>query len=670
MIDIIIPIYNAFSQVSRCIESVLRETTADFRLILIDDGSEPALVEYLQEIAESAPNIILVENQENLGFVKTVNKGLEYELDSYREKFKIILNSDTIVTPRWLEKFTSCFDSAEDIGLACPVSNNAENLSISMPSGFNYLSLAQKVDDIPTTEYPDITTAVGFCMGIRADLLRDLGVFDEIFSPGYGEESDYHFRTLCRGFRSVLIPNCFVYHEGDASFSARKQEIISRNRPIFDDRWKQIYLNELSFSDKQMPMSAYENIVELRNKHDLVVFLPTAKLFGGIIVAFEIINRLVQRGIDATAIILDKNPATGIELLFEPYYILEEELPQKLPESKIYAATFHRTVAQTLLAKSKFPNSRLWYLVQGYEGWFPGSSLEEVALSYDSIETKICVSEWLNTLVKKQTKRDNIVIANGVDRYLFSPSDQATSEGTTQKKERLSLFTMTRDDPQNGWKLSLEVFKRIQQLDLPVDIIVMGDKAEDDKITPYVTEAYTHLSRKEVAKKLRQCDIFLDTSLVQGFGLMGLEAMACGVATILSKSGGVNDYSHGDANILVELCDVEEIVASIQELCNDRAKLYQLKVNGIKRAQDFCWNKVIDKYENLFKEAIAKQNAETVSPRALEYLSHRYLDSRQELIDAKQEFHEKLSSTQAHQIGTEQFVAKPGTIMYKLISNQ
>ena len=63
-------------------------------------------------------------------------------------------------------------------------------------------------------------------MAFRRELLQEVGLFDEIYSPGYGEDSDYHFKALCAGYRSVLVGDCFIYHKSEASFSERRNELM------------------------------------------------------------------------------------------------------------------------------------------------------------------------------------------------------------------------------------------------------------------------------------------------------------------------------------------------------------------------------------------------------------------------------------------------------------
>ena len=93
-IDIIVPIYNAYEFTEECIKSVIRNTDLNkHTLVLINDKSPdekilPMLQKYRNENQDK--KIVVLDNEENMGFVKTVNKGMQYS-----ENDVILLNSDT-----------------------------------------------------------------------------------------------------------------------------------------------------------------------------------------------------------------------------------------------------------------------------------------------------------------------------------------------------------------------------------------------------------------------------------------------------------------------------------------------------------------------------------------------------------------------------------------------
>ena len=96
-VDIIVPIYNAYEFTEECIKSVIEHTDLkENTLVLINDKSPdekvyPMLLKYRDENTDK--KIVVLENDKNAGFVKTVNRGMQHSNNDV-----ILLNSDTEVT--------------------------------------------------------------------------------------------------------------------------------------------------------------------------------------------------------------------------------------------------------------------------------------------------------------------------------------------------------------------------------------------------------------------------------------------------------------------------------------------------------------------------------------------------------------------------------------------
>lgn len=242
--DVIVPVYNAWQDVVTCVASVRRHTRPEtYRLVLIDDQSpDPRIAEYFAALAEERDaSLILLRNPENLGFVGTVNRGMALHPDSD----VVLLNSDAIVTAGWLEKLRRCAGSDPQIGTITPFSNNAEICSFPLLCQDNDLALLpdielinQAMEHAAVPSYPEIPTAVGFCMFIRRRLMREIGLFDaETFGLGYGEENDFCMRAIRAGYRNVLCDDTFVAHTGGRSFDSKKLALMEKNSRLLVDRY-------------------------------------------------------------------------------------------------------------------------------------------------------------------------------------------------------------------------------------------------------------------------------------------------------------------------------------------------------------------------------------------------------------------------------------------------
>ncbi len=224
--DIIIPVYGAAELLRRCLASVDAHTElARHRLLIVVDGPQDAGVENLLRGRD------LLCNDARLGFTGSVNRGM-----GATTRDVILLNSDTVVTPRWVEKLIAAAYSNGDIGTVTPLSNHATLCSIPrafeenlLPRGFDAQSFGELVESCSVREYPRLPTGVGVCMYIRRALLDDIGLFDaERFGLGYGEENDFCFRALARGWIHVADDATFIQHAGHGSFGASRKALQRR----------------------------------------------------------------------------------------------------------------------------------------------------------------------------------------------------------------------------------------------------------------------------------------------------------------------------------------------------------------------------------------------------------------------------------------------------------
>lgn len=243
MIDIIVPVYNSYNYLKECVESILKKTPGDnWRLILINDKStEKEVNDYFKRLKkEKNKKLIILENNQNLGFVGTVNRGMQYDT----KNDVLLLNSDTVVTKNWLRKIHKCAYSSEEIAAVTPLSNNGDICSVpnfgidnEIPKGFTVDEFAQMIEEKSLQLYPEIPTVHGFCVYIKRKMLDMFGYFDvEHFAKGYGEENDFSRRVKEGGFMTVLADDTFIYHKGSASFSiALKKKLGAKNIVVLEE---------------------------------------------------------------------------------------------------------------------------------------------------------------------------------------------------------------------------------------------------------------------------------------------------------------------------------------------------------------------------------------------------------------------------------------------------
>jgi len=294
-VDIVVPIYNARADVEACVASVLRHANGDWRLILVDDAStDETLVRFLKDSAAQHERLVYLRNAVNGGFVVTANHGMR--LAEGRDV--LLLNSDTIVTERFLEKHIACVYHDDRIGIASPFTNNGTVCSIpefcqdnDLPGDIDIDTYADLVERISFKEYPELVTAVGFCMYIRAAVIKQIGHLDEVaFGRGFGEENDLCERAKKKGWQIRLVDDCFIAHMGKASFGAEGKALEHENSKVLA-RMHPNYFPDVHRYIAKNPLRPLQNNVrlhlhrEVRRNHRAALFMlhasPLAAHSGG-----------------------------------------------------------------------------------------------------------------------------------------------------------------------------------------------------------------------------------------------------------------------------------------------------------------------------------------------------------------------------------------------------
>lgn len=231
------------------------------------DGPQSSSVNSIVDgvVASHTDAIIRLENPKRAGFVAAVNVGMRIS-----ERDVVLLNSDTVVTADWLERLMDAAYSSGDIGTVTPFSNHATLCSIPrpheenlLPTGFDAATFDRLVEGVSQRVYPRVPTGVGMCLYIRRALIDEIGVFDEVtFGLGYGEENDFCFRALKRGWLNVIDDATFVYHAGEGSFGSsaiqaqrRGSAALARLHPEYDDTIGEFMSNDSTAPARQRVMA-------------------------------------------------------------------------------------------------------------------------------------------------------------------------------------------------------------------------------------------------------------------------------------------------------------------------------------------------------------------------------------------------------------------------------
>ncbi|KFF73410.1 hypothetical protein HX13_20930, partial [Chryseobacterium sp. P1-3] len=108
-VSIIIPVYNQIRYTLNCLYTIEQyDKYVSKEIIIINDNSSDETLEYLNKI----PGIIVIDNSENLGFLRNINKGIH----AAKGKYVYILNNDVEVQENYLSSLLNVFETKENVG--------------------------------------------------------------------------------------------------------------------------------------------------------------------------------------------------------------------------------------------------------------------------------------------------------------------------------------------------------------------------------------------------------------------------------------------------------------------------------------------------------------------------------------------------------------------------
>ena len=596
--DIIIPIYNSPEWVKMCVYALYKNTPDEYigKVILMNDNSDELTCNCIRNLEKKYPKIEVYKNENNLGFIKNVNRGM----DKTTAEYILLLNTDCLVSKNTIPKLIDHMEKNKKIGLICPISSNAANLSYDIPEHYSYM----QVNDLFYENFKgmnfDACTVVGNCLMISRECMQKTGYLDEIYGMGYGDETDYQFKAHEQGFEAKVAIDTYVYHKSEVSFgtSPEKQKRLDHNRAIFFERWGEQYNKKMQEYVKNDPIEYIKNNLKIDKKPEpnILFFLPDIhQKAGGVHVIVDIVNYLNINGYFAN-ILTERIHEYKEIMIFSPSFMKDiKEVNPKCIAGTIYPTIFFcETIA-------KHYNIPCVNFMQGYEPCFDNGEIYSWAeLACKNSQNILAISEFLQKKCKENFGKEAKVIPNSINTDLLYNSDK-------QIKDKKQVTFVFRDNFAKGDFILSEILKllTLKNYNFEINVIYMREimfpinNNENLKINFYKGP----LNRKEVSNILFKTDIFVDASLMEGFGLMALEAMAAGAVPVMSQSFGVDEYAEDSKNcfIIKEVNNAEKYVEKIEELLKDKEKLKEMSKNAQDKALEFDIDKNVKKYIEYFK---------------------------------------------------------------------
>lgn len=271
-VQIVIPVFNAAMDLNELLASIFRNTASPFEVILSDDCSGDFAARRIDSWLLSDPRVKHIRHKENVGYTRNINIALQ----STVSEFVVLINSDTLVPPRWLERMINLLQIHGDVAAVGPVSNAASWQSVPLtkaadggwavnmlPPMVDVDEMDSYVEELSTLSYPRFPLLNGFCTVFRKSALDEVGYFDdENFPQGYGEENDLCLRLGYAGWNLRVADDTYVFHKKSKSFDNDRRSILSkRANSILKSKHPEV---KFTFLEEEMRTAA--GMVELRRR--------------------------------------------------------------------------------------------------------------------------------------------------------------------------------------------------------------------------------------------------------------------------------------------------------------------------------------------------------------------------------------------------------------------
>ncbi|HLX29250.1 MAG TPA: glycosyltransferase [Casimicrobiaceae bacterium] len=227
-IDIVVSLDREQGDVRRTVERVLASTRGAFSLVLLDDASDDSSFDAL---ARGDPRVERVRHPRRLGRVAAIDSILERSSGDV-----VLLASDAVVTPGWLDGLVRCAASDARIATVSPLSNDTMSQDEALDDDeLARIGAAAAASAAPT--YPDLPTGARACMLVRRAAIDAIGLLDPAFDDIAQAQCDFCLRAWRAGFRNVLADDVFVAeiacHAAEARMDSRDAERLSRLHPHY-----------------------------------------------------------------------------------------------------------------------------------------------------------------------------------------------------------------------------------------------------------------------------------------------------------------------------------------------------------------------------------------------------------------------------------------------------
>ena len=206
---------------------------------------------------------------------------------------------------------------------------------------------------------------------------------------------------------------------------------------------------------------------------------------------------------------------------------------------------------------------------------------------FSQLNPKITVSKYLHDVLLSYGM-ESFVIAPAISGEIFYPAERTIPE--SNKPFRV-LVVGSYDHPLKKVSTAFSALEKLKQSGIDVRLNRLVRKPENYAPKGVETTWFIDLPQERIGEVYRSSDALLSASISEGFGLILLEAMACGVPFITTDNGGSRDIVSLGTDMVVEVGDIDAMAGSLHRLATDPRLWSKLRDIGLERVKNWSWEK-------------------------------------------------------------------------------
>lgn len=337
------------------------------------------------------------------------------------------------------------------------------------------------------------------------------------------------------------------------------------------------------------------------------------RISGGYKIAFEYANRLVNDQFDVSILFVNdgaphflkipnfskkiimnavtKRKIKGFDLdsRIKTYSSTKKNIQAELVNTDIVITTAAIVVKKTLDFFTK--KSKKFYLIQDFETW--DLDKEQLYHTYNAGFKNIVISKWLKQIVDKHSRTPSVYIRNPINTNVYKTYIPST------QRDKYTIGMLYHTAPHKGCKYALEAIFKAKKEFPKLKLIMFGTAKPDFKLPNWI-EFHYKASQEETVNIYNSVSIFVCGTVKEGFGLTGLEAMACGASLVSTNYQGVLEYAeHNENALLSPIKDSQALFNNIVKLIEDSELKEKLVKNSQKTISKFSWSEAYNKFKQV-----------------------------------------------------------------------